>query len=72
MPTIRQFFGIIIQMFWREHAPPHVHALQGEHKALIDIRTLDVIARGLPRRALNLTIDWAVEHRSELMEDWKL
>ena len=22
-----QFFGIVIQMFWREHAPLHFHAL---------------------------------------------
>lgn len=72
MPTISQFFGIIIQMFWREHAPPHFHALYGEHEALIDIRTLDVIAGRLPKRALNLTIEWAIEHRSELMEDWNL
>ena len=21
MPTVRQFFGIVIQMFWRDHAP---------------------------------------------------
>ena len=33
MPTIRQFFGIAIQMFW---------------------------------------IEWALEHRPELMEDWNL
>jgi len=25
MPTISSFFGIVIQMFWREHAPPHFH-----------------------------------------------
>ncbi len=43
MPTISQFFGIIIQMFWREHAPPHFHAMYGEHEVLIDIRTLEVI-----------------------------
>ncbi|MBL8447740.1 MAG: DUF4160 domain-containing protein [Zoogloeaceae bacterium] len=30
MPTISQFFGIIIQMFWREHAPPHFHALYAQ------------------------------------------
>lgn len=72
MPTVSQFFGIVIQMFWREHAPPHFHALYGEHEALIDIRTLEVIAGRLPRRALSLTIEWAVEHRIELMEDWKL
>ena len=29
MPTINQFFGIVIQMFWREHVPPHFHALYG-------------------------------------------
>jgi hypothetical protein len=28
----------VIQMFWREHAPPHFHALYGEFEALIDIR----------------------------------
>ena len=70
MPTISQFFGIIIQMFWREHAPPRFHALYGEHEALIDIRTLDLIAGHLPKRALNLAIEWAIEHRSELTDDW--
>jgi hypothetical protein len=43
-----------------------------EHEALIDIRTLEVIGGSLPRRALNLTIEWAIEHREELMEDWNL
>ncbi|MFB1490978.1 MULTISPECIES: DUF4160 domain-containing protein [unclassified Thiocapsa] len=72
MPTISRFFGIVIQMFWREHAPPHFHALYAEHEALIDIRTLEVIAGRLPKRALGLTIEWAIEHREELMEDWRI
>lgn len=72
VPTISQFFGIVIQMFWREHVPPHFHALYGEHEALIDIRTLEVIRGRLPRRALSLTIEWAIDHREQLMEDWKL
>jgi len=46
--------------------------MYGEFEALIDIRTLEVIAGSLPRRALNLTIEWAIEHRQELMEDWDL
>lgn len=41
-----------------------------KHK--IDIRTLEVIVGHLPKRALNLTIEWAIEHRTELMEDWNL
>ena len=72
MPTISQFFGIVIQMFWREHAPPHFHALYGEYEAQIDIRTLELIVGYLPKRALNMTVEWALEHRPELMEDWNL
>jgi hypothetical protein len=41
MPTISTFFGILIQMFWREHAPPHFHALYAEFEAEIDIRSLE-------------------------------
>jgi Domain of unknown function (DUF4160) len=66
------FYGIVIQMFWLDHPPPHFHALYAEHEALIDIRILEVIEGNLPRRALALTLEWAREHRDELMEDWNL
>ncbi|WP_304032730.1 DUF4160 domain-containing protein [Methyloversatilis discipulorum] len=33
-------------------------------------RTLEVTGGGLPRRALALTIEWAMEHRTQLMEGW--
>lgn len=72
MPTISIFYGIVIQMFWADHAPPHFHALYAEHEALVDIRTLEVIRGSLPRRALALVLEWAAQHRDELMEDWKL
>jgi hypothetical protein len=72
MPTISVFYGIVIQMFWREHGPPHFHALYAEHEALIDLVELRVIRGSLPRRALALVLEWADEHRDELMEDWKL
>ncbi|HEY2986696.1 MAG TPA: DUF4160 domain-containing protein [Candidatus Binatia bacterium] len=72
MPTISVFYGIVIQMFWRDHAPPHFHALYAEHEALIDLRDLRVIRGSLPRRALELVLEWAAEHRRELMEDWEL
>ncbi|MBL8470764.1 MAG: DUF4160 domain-containing protein [Rhodocyclaceae bacterium] len=65
-------FRIVTQAHWRGHAPPHFHALYGEHEALIDIRTLEIIGGKLPRRALALTVEWAIEHRKELMEDWEL
>jgi hypothetical protein len=72
MPTISVFYGIMIQMFWADHAPPHFHALYAEYEVLIDIKTLEIIEGNMPRRALALTLEWASLHRSELLEDWNL
>lgn len=51
---------------------PHFHALQSEYEILIDIRTMEVIEGDFPRRALAMVLEWATEHRNELMEDWEL
>jgi hypothetical protein len=72
MPTISIFYGILIQMFWDDHAPPHFHALYAEYEVLIDIRTLEIVKGSMPKRALALILEWASEHRSELLEDWQL
>ena len=72
MPTLSTFYGILIQMFWNDHAPPHFHALYAEHEALVDIRTLEIFEGTLPRRARALVLEWAQENRGELMEDWDL
>ena len=57
MPTLSIFYGIVIQMFWQDHPPPHFHALYAEHEVLIAIETLDVIEGNLPRRALSLVLE---------------
>ena len=72
MPTISVFYGIVIQMFWRDHSPPHFHALYAEYEVLIDLRDFRVIRGGLPRRAMALVLEWAAERREDLMEDWNL
>lgn len=43
MPTISAFYGILIQMFYRDHAPPHFHVKYAEHKPIIDIQSLKVL-----------------------------
>jgi len=64
MPTISIFYGIMIQMFWSDHAPPHFHVLYGEYEAIIDIRTLEIMKGDMPRRALALVLEWAAQHRN--------
>ena len=72
MQTISMFYGILIRMYWNDHAPPHFHVEYGEYRAQYLIETL-VLSRGqLPRRAHALVLEWAAMHRNELMEDWEL
>lgn len=71
MPTISEFFGIMILMFYGDHAPPHFHARYGEHEALIQISPLGIQRGYLPPRVLSLVIEWASIHQQELLEDWK-
>ncbi len=72
MPEISRFFGIVIRMFYNDHAPPHFHAEYGEHEALMEIESLEVYAGSLPARAIGLVREWAVLHRNELRQDWNL
>lgn len=72
MPTICEFFGIVIRMYYEDHNPPHFHAIYGEYQVLIDIETLQILQGRLPKRAMAMVIEWAVEHRQELWDDWKL
>lgn len=72
MPTISEFLGILIRMYYDDHNPPHFHAYYGEFEAIISIETLEILDGSLPRRVKALVIEWAVEHRKELMDDWLL
>ena len=71
MPEISRFFGIIIQMYYDEHNPPHFHARYGSDKAAIDISALRVLEGSLPSRALGLVVEWASMHQQELMTNWE-
>jgi hypothetical protein len=70
MPRVSEFFGIVIAMFYADHAPPHVHASYAGHEALIGIDPLRVLRGSLPPRALALVAEWAARRRDALMEDW--
>lgn len=35
MPEISRFYGIVIKMYYNDHAPPHLHAEFGEHELVV-------------------------------------
>jgi hypothetical protein len=43
MPTISEFFGILILMYYNDHAPAHFHARYGDYEALIRISPIGVM-----------------------------
>lgn len=72
MPEISRFFGIVIAMFYADHAPPHFHVRYGDQKALIAIETLGILRGRLSPRALALVTEWAALHQAELTANWGL
>ncbi|HEX2611406.1 MAG TPA: DUF4160 domain-containing protein [Gemmatimonadales bacterium] len=71
MPEISRFFGIVIYMYYLDHAPPHFHAEYGEYEITIDIGS-GLVKGEFPRRALNMVLEWYTLHREELAENWRL
>ena len=70
MPEISRFLGMIIRMYFDDHAPPHFHAVYGKHEAQIAISPIAVLRGDLPRRAQSMIIEWTALHQQELMQNW--
>ena len=70
VPRISEFLGIVISMYYNDHAPPHFHARYAEHEAQVEIASLKLIAGSLPARVLGLVREWALIYRSELWAEW--
>ena len=71
MPEISRFYGIIVQMFFKGHYPPHFHIEYGEFKAVINLSN-EIVKGAMPKRALNLVFEWMDIHKNEIMENWEL
>jgi hypothetical protein len=71
MPEISRFLGIIIRMYYRDHAPPHFHAEYGEHEITMNIETGEVTGY-FPRRALAAVDDWRALNQDDLLANWLL
>jgi len=71
VPTISRFYGITIQMFFKEHGVPHFHARYGGQIAVFTVEPLERIRGELAPRANRLVREWAALHRGELLRDWE-
>ncbi|NEP45617.1 MAG: DUF4160 domain-containing protein [Okeania sp. SIO2H7] len=70
MPVISQFYGIIIRMFYNDHAPPHFHAVYGEYELIVGISPITIIHGKVPNRVRSMILEWAALHQQELLDNW--
>jgi len=72
MPELSRFFGLLIKMQYRDHAPPHIHVWYGgRSSARMRIRDADLMSGGLPRPQLAAATAWIFEHQDELLDAWE-
>ena len=57
MPTIAWFYGIMIQMYYDDHNPPHFHARYGRAKAIVT--------------ATRMVRQWTLARNAELQDNWQ-
>jgi hypothetical protein len=72
MSEISRFFGMVIAIYYNDHAPAHFHVRYAEQKAVIGIDPIELLAGELSPKARALVIEWAELHQEELMADWEL
>lgn len=70
MPELCRFLGIIIQMYFNDHLPPHFHAIYNDLEGVFELSTLEMLEGNLPARVRGLVIEWAILHKQELVDNW--
>jgi len=71
MPEISRFYGIIVRMFYDDHAPPHFHAAYAEHELKVSISPIGVLEGSAPGRVRSMVLERAALHQNELHADWE-
>ena len=72
MPEICRFLGIVITINYREHGVPHFHVRYNEYQGVFSIQSFELLEGNLPKRVVSLVLEWAFDHKKELMENWEL
>jgi hypothetical protein len=70
MPTIAIFYGMVIEMFWVDHPPPHFHVTYQNFAAVVEIESGEILHGRLPSGAARDLRAWTRRHRPELLANW--
>ena len=58
-------------MYYKDHAPPHFHAVYGDYETVVYLNE-GVVEGRFPKRALKAVLEWYEHHTEELVANWHL
>jgi hypothetical protein len=70
MPEISRFHGIIIKMYYNDHAPPHFHAEYAEYELVVGIEPVALLAGEAPARVRSMVVERAALRQEQLRRNW--
>jgi hypothetical protein len=71
MPIVSRFYGIVIRMFYREHAPAHIHVEHCGQRATFDFEGNALAGEIRSRKARQRVRRWILVHHDELEANWE-
>lgn len=74
MPTISQFYGVVIGMFFNDneqHHLPHIHVEYSGNNSTFDLEG-NLIVGNIPKKQKKLVEAWIEIHKEELYTLWYL
>ena len=73
MPTISHFYGITIVMYlrYKEHNPPHIHAITQDFDAPFLIATGEIMDGVFPPKAKEMVKEFVLKYQKELNVMWE-
>jgi hypothetical protein len=70
VPVLSTFFGIVVRVYFDDHAPPHIHVQYAEYRAVVEIASGKLMGGSLPQRCARMVEEWRVAHLAELQATW--
>lgn len=70
MPTISEFYGIRIMIYYRDHPPPHILVENQGRVCQVSIETGEVTHGRLAKIASRLVKEWVLFNQVALRHNW--
>ena len=67
MPTISIFYGIVVQMYWRDHPPPYIPVFYQSFDGIFALEDSALAGGDLPPAVKPLVRGWIDQRRTELL-----